>query len=281
MANRISLVSEKIFHETLPITRSAKIVCLENLANLYCIYMYVYIISGDMENESMGSDGSDSEDDFVVVIPDCFNLDVPLSTSCPSLTRSCDQMDDVTRSHEPMDDIMSQSHDDTVVPQLTPSDPVEIPASSPSQSQQDSSPCPKPRPQTPPTSAEPKVTPTASPRMGRRPFVPERVTLRGVKDARLTNPLTVATGLVNTVADLVEGLTLPNKKRNNTEKDGSGEEIRGEAVADVKEVPVPREGGRKQEHQEEEEDFVVSALIQNLGVTSCGGFVVVWLKGNS
>ena len=39
MANRTSLVSEKFFRETLPTTRSAKIVRLENLALYGIIYM--------------------------------------------------------------------------------------------------------------------------------------------------------------------------------------------------------------------------------------------------
>ena len=69
------------------------------------------------------------------------------------------------------------------------------------------------------------------------------MTLREVKDARLRNPLTVATGLLNTVSDLVEGLNLSGKRRGEgTDKDGRKPES---TVA---------EG---EEHQEEE-TFVVS-----------------------
>ena len=81
--------------------------------------------------------------------------------------------------------------------------------------------------------------------MGRRLFVPERVTLRGVKDARLRNPLTVATGLVNTVSDLVEGLTISGKKRERREEGAAAQEKQQE-----QQLPPTAE--------EEEETFVVS-----------------------
>ena len=42
MGNRFSLIRENCFHETLQITRSTKIVHLENLV-LYGIYMYMYM----------------------------------------------------------------------------------------------------------------------------------------------------------------------------------------------------------------------------------------------
>ena len=93
----------------------------------------------------------------------------------------------------------------------------------------------------------------ASPHTDRRQFVPARVTLRGVKDARLRNPLTMATGLVNTVTDLVEGLTLAGKKRDGRR----GEE--GQLAQPPPLVPPDEE--------EEEEKFVVSGF----GWLACSG----------
>lgn len=219
----------------------------------------VIFSTGEDDRESTASGASDSEDDFVVVIPDCFNLDVPLTT-CPShdiTTQSCDEFEFMNGSHDQFagpDDIMTQSHDSVVVhtPPTTDSRPtVPIPVLY-------RDPAPHPNPQSQTTADEPKTNPPTSagtsPRTGRRLFVPERVKLRDVKDARLTNPLTVATGLVNTVADLVEGLTISGKKRGSTEKDGL------EDVANKKEE-VPR----NQPTPEEEEEFVVSiTLILNL-----------------
>ena len=145
----------------------------------------------------------------MVVIPDCFNLDIPLTShSAPqSMTQSYDDFQlAADTSHDPAptttDDVMMRSCD-SVLPNEQPT-PVPIPHVEPGQ-------------KTPPTASnEPKTT-GASPQTDRRQFVPPRVTLRGVKDARLRNPLTMATGFVNTVTDLVEGLTLSGKKR-----DGGG-----------------------------------------------------------
>ena len=187
----------------------------------------------------------------MVVIPDCFNLDVPLSTclSHDFTTQSCDDFEFMNGSHDQFvapDDIMTKSHDSVVVhtPPTTDSRPT-VPVPSPPQV-----PAPYPGPQSQTIAAEPTVNPTAaagtSPRTGRRLFVPERVKLRDVKDARLTNPLTVATGLMNTMADLVEGLTISGKKRDSTEKDGRGD------VANEGETPG------NQHPPEEEEEFVVS-----------------------
>ena len=213
-----------------------------------------------METDSIASDASGSDDEFVVVIPDCFNLELPLSAHSPRpshdlMTRSCED-EYMIGSHD-------QSHDSTVPP---PSEPVTNPTTlSPPQ---DSVPRPKPNPQTPPTS-EPKATSSAgtSPQTGRRSFVPERVTLRDVKDARLTNPLTVASGLVNTVTHLVEGLTIKGKKKatNSVEKDDGGE-------AKKEGAEVNKGGRQQQEEQEEEEAFVVSLFVlAGLFTCVCGG----------
>ena len=188
-------------------------------------------LTEETDKESGDSEGSDSEDDFVVVIPDCFNLDIPLSShSAPhSVTHSRGDFDLTGTSPGPApttataaDDVMTRSSDST------PSQPP-VPHVDPGQ-------------QTPPTAAVPKTT-GASPQTERRRFVPSRVTLREVKDARIRNPLTMATGLVNTVTDLVEGLTLTGKKREGRRGEEGGQQH-------CHPPPVPDE--------EEEERFVVS-----------------------
>ena len=196
-------------------------------------------LTGETDRESGDSEGSDSEDDFVVVIPDCFNLDIPLTShSAPhSMTHSRHDFVLTGTSPDPAPttaaaagDVMARSSDSTPVP--VPSQPP-VPHVDPGQ-------------QTPPTAAVPNKPKTtgASPQTERRQFVPSRVTLRGVKDARLRNPLTMATGLVNTVTDLVEGLTLAGKKREGRKGEEGGQQHSHPP-------PVPDE--------EEEEIFVVSS----------------------
>ena len=58
-----------------------------------------------------------------------------------------------------------------------------------------------------------------------------------MKDARLTNPLTVATGLLNTAFDFVEGFTFSGKKG------GGGQP-----------APVTEDGQHSSEEEEEEEE---------------------------
>ena len=218
--------------------------------------------TADMETESVASDDSASSDDFVVVIPDCFNLDLPLSTD-PSRTdvnTSCDDFEFMAGLYDQVsvtDDVMLQSHDSIVVHEPTSSEtivnpaPVPLPEDSvpvPVPPPEDSAPHPISEPQAPPTSDPQTTPPGTSPRMRRREFVPERVTLREVKDARLLNPLTVATGLVNTVAHLVEGLTIPGRRKPTTESDGR----------EVKREDSKATQGQQEEEEEEEETFVVS-----------------------
>ena len=187
-----------------------------------------YVFAGEQsDNESGESDGSDSEDDFVVVIPECFNLNVPLFSHSPhphTLTQSCDDFELMTPPQESPpptnDDITTRSCE-------SPHTPAEPEHRNP-----------------PDATIDPKISSGASPRSGRRLFVPERVTLRGVKDARLRNPLTVATGLVNTVSDLVEGLTISGKKRERREEGAAAQEKQQE-----QQLPPTAE---------EEETFVVS-----------------------
>ena len=221
--------------------------------------MCIFIILDDDKESVVGSDGSDSEEDFVVIIPDCFNLELPLSTHPHDfMTRSCDYLDCMTSSHDNINDVMVQSHDSIMSPtpivsNLVPIPPqVTIPDTTTTTN--------KPEHQTLPTN-NPKTTaahkiPSTSPRTGRRPFVPERVTLRGVKDSRIRNPLTVATGIVNTVSDLVEGLTLPGRKRGTTEKDAGKQDT----TASKEEATVINDNQEQPQNspEEDEEMFVVS-----------------------
>ena len=118
---------------------------------------------------SVASDDSD----FVVVLPDCFDLDKPLS-GFSSLRSS---INDPTAS--------VKSHDSQVISQQ---DTASVKAK-------------------PPSHVNDHLPPVggASPDTARKAnFVPERITLKQVKDSRIYNPITMATGLVNTVTDLVD-----------------------------------------------------------------------------
>ena len=108
-----------------------------------------------------------------MVLPDCFDLGKPLS-GFSSLRSS---VIDPTAS--------IKSHDSQVASQQ---DTPSIKADPPSHV----------------TGASPPVG-GASPDTARKAsFVPERITLKQVKESRQYNPLTVATGLVNTVTDMVD-----------------------------------------------------------------------------
>lgn len=124
------------------------------------------------DTASVASDDSD----FVVLIPDCFDLDKPL----PGFS-----IKSTTSLNEPTDSI--KSHDSHVTSK------GEIIS---------------PKAELPHAPVEPAVGAVggASPETARKAsFVPERITLKQVKDSRLyRNPITVATGLVNTVTDLVD-----------------------------------------------------------------------------
>ena len=113
-------------------------------------------------------------EDFVVVIPDCFNPEVPLSGHVPLSVRRRDGDTDtpLTRSTESCQEGPSE-------------------ALGPMAGQlvfQESS-----------SSEDPQAT-AAPPHA----FVPDRLTLKRVKEGGLFHPLAVATGLVNTVADMVQ-----------------------------------------------------------------------------
>ena len=195
------------------------------------LYYYHSLFTGEQsDNESGESDGSDSEDDFVVVIPECFNLNVPLFSHSPhphTLTQSCD---DFELMIPPQESPPPTNGDITTRSCESPHTPAEPEHRNP-----------------PDATIDPKISSGASPRSGRRLFVPERVTLRGVKDARLRNPLTVATGLVNTVSDLVEGLTISGKKRR-------------EEGAAAQEKQQQQQQQQLPPTAEEEETFVVSGI---------------------
>ena len=130
----------------------------------------------------MASIHSTDSDDFVVIVPDCFDLSKPLPGYTPPVIEpefqnpfpilSCDSLVTSFVRSEPEVRHKPAAIHPSAPPQ--PSNTVETSSSGNS----------------PPT--------------GRREFVPRRYTLQNVKDARLyTNPLALATGLVNTVSDLV------------------------------------------------------------------------------
>ena len=118
------------------------------------------------ETASVVSQKSDNSE-FCIVIPECFKLDVPLSGF-----KQPHRTEEEEREATP-------SPGGYVTP---PSEPV-----------------PKPEP-VPPPRVLPEVV---SPNTARRQFMPDRVTLQRVWSRRSTDPLRYATGLVNTVSDLV------------------------------------------------------------------------------
>jgi hypothetical protein len=118
---------------------------------------------------SVASDDSD----FVVVLPDCFDLGKPLS-GFSSLRSSIIDPTTSIKSHD------SQVTSQQEIPSIKADPPSHV------------------------TGASPPVG-GASPDTARKAnFVPERITLKQVKESRRYNPITVATGLVNTVTDLVD-----------------------------------------------------------------------------
>ena len=130
----------------------------------------VFLPLSPVKEDDVATDDSD----FVVVIPDCFDLDKPLPGF--SSIRSLSSLNEPSASLKSHDSHVT-SQDETVPPKVeAPADPQLVPVGG------------------------------ASPDAARKAnFVPERITLKQVRDSRLyCNPITVATGLVNTVTDLVD-----------------------------------------------------------------------------
>ena len=167
------------------------------------------------EEEMEVDEASDSDSEFVVVIPDCFNLEIPFSgqSSHCDTPQSHDQSHD-KMSYQCLDVVEDGSRDYATVMTLHNAEILaqgSMPSAPPLSSlPQDSDPRPKPEQPELPVPDDTKASNT-SPQMGRKEFVPKPITLSNVKAARLTNPLTVATGFVNTVTHLVEGLARPGK----------------------------------------------------------------------
>ena len=135
--------------------------------------MYIpFVATVKLDNDDAASVAS-NDSDFVVVIPDCFDLDKPLPGF--SSIRSTTSLDDPTASIKSRDGHVT-SQDEIPPPKVD----VTV-------------------------TGEPTVG-GASPDTARKAnFVPERITLKQIKDGRrYRNPITVATGLVNTVTDLMD-----------------------------------------------------------------------------
>ncbi len=146
-------------------------------------------------------------DDFVVVIPDCFNLDVPLADYTPlhlrrkelTPTSSLVSHDShVTSSTDgPQDGEVSEVEILEAPPTYPPSGGVlGLPPSTDS--------LPRPKPESQP---EPESQLKGSPSTARRPsskFVPQKVTLSTVKASGRRHPFFIATGVMNTLTDLVQ-----------------------------------------------------------------------------
>ena len=144
----------------------------------------------------------------MVVIPDCFNLDIPLEGYVPlHLRKQEEESHDGHITPEPegqMDESDLEIIEDSFAGSLRAQGSGEATTIQPSL---DSIPRPKPAASTtePALTSEPPTQnqPPGGPRRASN-FVPERVTLKNVRDAGIRNPLTVATGLVNSFSDLVE-----------------------------------------------------------------------------
>ena len=109
-----------------------------------------------------------------MILPDCFNLDKPL----PGFSSVQSSVGDPTAS--------IKSHDSQVTTLL---DAASVKAELPTSHV---------------TSTPPPVGGASPDTAQKANFVPERITLKQVKESRRYNPITVATGLVNTVTDLVD-----------------------------------------------------------------------------
>ena len=127
-----------------------------------------------------------SDDEFVVIIPDCFKLDKPLEGFTPEVTTpTTEELPPVEPQQEQVQATSSPS------PSPSPSPP---PISSPVETQ----------PLPPQPKLSPRLSPGSPPKRGKETFVPERTTLADAWMSRSRNPLTYAVGLINTVADLAD-----------------------------------------------------------------------------
>lgn len=140
------------------------------------------------QDEEVGGDcNTDDDEDFVVVIPDCFKLEVPLDGFTPPVT-------------EPLSPV-KENPIPTVNEQTTPTPDVTT-ETTPISNDKATTPTPdeddqQTQPQTPPSSNSPGSV--------HKPFALfGRDTLGAAWTSRTTNPLRYAVGVVNTVTDLVD-----------------------------------------------------------------------------
>ena len=127
-----------------------------------------------VETASFILSNMDNSSGFVVVIPECFNLDVPLAGFQPPHATE-------DKQEEEKKEVTHNAAVVHVTPSCSESTATPVPV-----------PVPEPQPQ--------PVSPNTA---RRREFVPDRVTLQRLWSRKSTDPLRYATGLVNTVSDLV------------------------------------------------------------------------------
>lgn len=127
----------------------------------------------EVETASIAS--HDDSDDFVVIIPDCFDLNKPLPGYDRDLTPPATQ------------DQQAEGEESVIEEPPTPQPTTELPSTKlPSE----------------PHGATPPAVTTSPPTARKGSF--GRVTLQTVKDGGFRNPLTIATGFMNTMSNLVE-----------------------------------------------------------------------------
>ena len=143
----------------------------------------------DEEAFETSSVHSTDSDDFVVIIPDCFDVNKPLSGYTPPVIESEYPAPPPIIPH----DIMTRSSDSHMTSSVKHEPEPQVKHK------------PIPTPSQPPTLTSSTPPQGATPPTARREFVPQRVTIKNVQDARrlYKRPLTLATGLVNAMSDLV------------------------------------------------------------------------------
>ncbi len=138
-----------------------------------------------------------------MVIPECFNLDVPLTDYTPLHLRKKEATPTSSL------DIHVTSAVDNSRDQDSDVEVLEAPPTAPPTSNSGVPPplAEKPLQQSPPVPTQPEAMPQASPPTTRRPlsqFVPEKPTLQTVRDSGCRAPFFIAAGVVNTLTGFVE-----------------------------------------------------------------------------
>lgn len=147
---------------------------------------FILFADGEMDAASVISHASNDSEDFVIVIPDCFDLDKPLAGfSAPDMSHDNHMTPLANQDQEPEQQETLSKEPPTPTPQTAIPGPL------------------------PPLSELPSHVQTSSPKASASPLAPPkgnfgRVTFQTVKDGRFCNPLTIATGFVNSMSDFVE-----------------------------------------------------------------------------